>query len=520
MKTVEIISVAVIALTGVFASLRHLMMLQQSSYYLSRYMKWLKGAFGMRTVTALIALAAAVLFTSLGWTIPLAVLAALCLIRLYVSVLDRKKAIKKLVLTARVKRLLFTECLIFACAVTLGALFGKGFFIAAEVLSLAAPVTVTAARIINTPFEKAVAAAYIADAKKVLAAHSGMKTVGITGSYGKTGTKSILLRILSERYNTVATPESYNTPLGVVRTVREDLTPPTEVFIAEMGAKKKGDIDEICRICNPDIGIITSIGMQHLETFGNIETVLSTKLELADSVKKRGGKLYFNADNDMLAEKAEEYGAVTYGTLKSAQVRAKNISYGPWGLTFDLVRGDLVLPLKTSLLGKHNALNITAAAAVALDLGESPEDIAFAVSSLRPVEHRLQMKPYINGSTLLDDAYNSNPAGCLEAINVLGSFKDMKKVIVTPGLVELGAIEYETNKTVGKVAAEKCDILIFVGKKRSEPLLEGVKDALTGSPERVLTVDRFSDAVTLLGEICDENTVVLFENDLPDNYAG
>ena len=130
------------------------------------------------------------------------------------------------------------------------------------------------------------------------------------------------------------------------------------------------------------------------------------------------------------------------------------------------------------------------------------------------------MKPYINGSTLLDDAYNSNPAGCLEAINVLGSFKDMKKVIVTPGLVELGAIEYETNKTVGKVAAEKCDILIFVGKKRSEPLLEGVKDALTGSPERVLTVDRFSDAVTLLGEICDENTVVLFENDLPDNYAG
>lgn len=520
MQILELVSVAVTAVCGVFASLRHIMMLQQSSYYPSRYMKWSVGAIGTRTAVSLAMLILSGVFIIFELPVPLAAAALLSLVRIPVAVNDRKKAIKKLVFTARVKRLLFTECLLFACLTAAGFLFGRFFYAAVCLLAFAPPSAMLIARTVNAPAENAVTAFYIADAKRRLAEHSGMQTVGITGSYGKTGTKSILARMLSESFNTVATPESYNTPLGIVRTVRERLSAPTEIFIAEMGAKRRGDIAEICNICHPDIGIITSVGPQHLDTFGSIDTVLSTKLELADSVKARGGRLYFNADNEYLAKKAAEYGAVTYGTSDTAEVRARNIAYGPFGLTFDLEKGNTVLHLRTALLGRHNALNIAAAAAVALDLGEQPKSIAFAVASLRPVEHRLQMKPYINGSTLIDDAYNSNPVGCLEAVRVLGSFDGMKKIIVTPGLVELGELEYESNKALGRAVAEQCDIAVFVGKKRSLPLVDGVREVADSALERTVVVDRFADAVGLLGELCDENTVVLFENDLPDNYAG
>jgi UDP-N-acetylmuramoyl-tripeptide--D-alanyl-D-alanine ligase len=287
-----------------------------------------------------------------------------------------------------------------------------------------------------------------------------------------------------------------------------------------MGAKKKGDIKEVCKIANPDTALVTTVGPQHLDTFGNIETVLSTKLELADWVSKKGGRIYLNADNEYLSPKIKEYqNCSSFGENENADCRAENITYTSKGLTFDIVKGDIRFTVSTSLLGRHNAQNIASAAAIALDLGESPRDIAYAISTLRAPEHRLELKHYINGSLLIDDAYNSNPSGCLSAVEVLSKFEGMTKIIVTPGLVELGDKEYEYNKALGAAAAKVCDKIILVGKKRSIPLKDGALEQ--GFNEENLTVvDRFSDAAAMLATLCDNNTVVLFENDLPDNYAG
>jgi len=369
---------------------------------------------------------------------------------------------------------------------------------------------------IMTPIEKSIAKYYINDAKKLLKSKKGLKIIGVTGSYGKTSTKVILGRILSERYNTLITPENYNTPMGLVITIRKYLKPQTEIFVAEMGAKRKGDIKEDCDIADPTMGIITSVGPQHLETFGNIETVTSTKFELADRVKQNGGKMFLNFDNELIKDHADGYSTVSYGT-QNADVTAQNITYSADGLSFDIVHKNGSFKVTSKLLGQHNALNITAAAAVALDLGLTEQEIAFAVSKIKPIEHRLEMKAYLNGSTLIDDAYNSNPEGCLEAVRVLGRFDGMKKIIVTPGLVELGEKEYECNKTLGKLAAEVCDEIILVGKNRWKPLEDGVHE--TRFPlDKLHLVESFKDAVDVFRPLCDKNTVILFENDLPDNY--
>jgi UDP-N-acetylmuramoyl-tripeptide--D-alanyl-D-alanine ligase len=304
--------------------------------------------------------------------------------------------------------------------------------------------------------------------------------------------------------------------MGIVITVRRDLKPTHQVFVCEMGAKRKGDIHEDCLIADPDLGVITSIGPQHLDTFGNLETVVSTKFELADWVKSKGGKMYLNGDNEYIKKNAENYDSVTYGT-NVCDCKATDISYSPKGLTVTLKYKGNEFKVTSHLLGYHNALNIAAAASVALDLGLTPQEIAYAVSKLKPVEHRLQLKPYINGATLIDDAYNSNPEGCLEAVRVLGCFDGMKKILVTPGLVELGDKEYEANRRLGQEAAKHADVIILVGKKRSVPLAEGVREI--GFPEENLyVVQSFKEAVGVFSPMCDKNTAILFENDLPDNY--
>jgi len=536
------IALGVIAVCGLFALLRQLQMLQQSSYYPSRYWGWLKGAIRFRTSLAIIGVmffvASSLPDTDYDWHYDLYVvltLAALSLLRIYFCFSDSKKSIKKLVFTARIKRMIFTAAAFLATLITAGIIVGQssidqnsivnaGFlqnllFTICVFFSFIAPATCLVAWAITYPIEQRCARWYVNDAKKILKGMPDLKVIGVTGSYGKTSTKFILGRILSEKFNVVVTPESFNTPMGVVRTVREKIQPQTQIFIAEMGAKNKGDIKEICEIADPSLGIITSVGPQHLDTFGEIETVADTKFELADWCKQKGGKVFLNADNEIIKSRAANYNSVLYGTSEFCDCRAENVVYGRNGLSFNIISGNLNFKVATKLLGVHNALNIAAAAAVALDLGVPYGDISYAVSQLKAVNHRLEMKSYINGSTLIDDAYNANPEGCLEAARILGSFGNMKKIIVTPGLVELGAKEYECNRRLGEEAAKYADIIILVGPKRAIPIEEGVKSQEFNS-EKLYIVQSFAEARKLFAPMCDNNTVILFENDLPDNYAG
>lgn len=436
-----------------------------------------------------------------------------------------KKSIKKLVYTARVKRLIVTACLFGAMVIALCAILTQIQNVLAVVLILLvhfSGLLLILANFINKPIEKTINNHYINDAKQILKSHKDLITVGVTGSYGKTSVKFILNRILNEGFNTTVTPESFNTPMGIVRTVRQYMKPQTEVFIAEMGAKNIGDIKELCELCHPTLGIITAVGPQHLETFGSIENVAGTKFELADEVLNNNGKIYVNFDSEAAMEKAKQYDSaqiISFGTSPEFDCYAENITSSPSGTTFNVKYKDFDFSLSCKLLGKHSVTNILGAVAMSLDLGIDPKQIRFAVASLKPAEHRLELKPFLNGAVLIDDAYNSNPVGCLEAVRVLGSFEGMRKILVTPGLVELGEKEFDYNYDLGKEATKYCDDIILVGVKRSVPLKKGAEDA-GFSQSHIIVAESFKDAMAHLKDMTDRNTVVLFENDLPDNYAG
>ena len=510
-------------LTVLVTITRQLHFLQLNSYFNSRFFDYLKGEFKAKTVFSLISALIISLFAVFDLRVLTLVFAVIfSVIRIYYTVFKIKHAKKGIVFTSRIKRFYITAFVIsciFVVLVLCGVIDPKIAIIIACVLTVFSPFFVCLLNIINAPIEKAIKKYFINDAKKILKSMPNLKIIGLTGSYGKTSTKYILGRILSEKYNTLITPGSFNTPMGVVITVRNHLKPQTEIFVVEMGAKRVGDIKEICDIAHPTTGVITSVGPQHLNTFGSIENVISTKFELADAVKQNGGKVYLNIDNEYINLKKGEYNSVTYAINNgNADVTAKDVVSSKNGLKFTVCYKNKEFTLTTSLLGSHNILNILSAVAIAIDLGLEENDIKYAVENLTATEHRLQLKPFINGSLLIDDAYNANPAGCLEAMRVIGSFSPMKRIVVTPGLVELGEKEYECNKALGLEASKNADVIILVGEKRSVPIKEGVLEG-GFAKENLYIAKTFNDAVEIFKPMCDKNTVVIFENDLPDNYA-
>lgn len=505
---------------GLFSLVKQFQMLQQNSYFPSRYFGWLKNNLPLASIFVVFVSSFILTFS---FYIGLAIFLSLVLgFTVYLSIKQQKKSIKKLVFTSRVKRLFSATAIIYLILILLYAFNSQLVFgrISASVLlfiSIVSPISLFLAWGVTLPIEKIFSLYYINDAKRILKEHKNLKVIGITGSYGKTTTKFILTRILSEKYNVVCTPQSFNTPMGVVRTIREKLKPQTEFFVCEMGAKNVGDIKEICDIVHPDYALITSVGPQHLETFKTIGNVFKTKFELADAVEKKGEKAFVNGDSLEILNRIFPSDYVLYGTNDDFNFTAENIHYGKNGSEFDIILGNEKVHLTSRLLGLHSIINIAGAAALAFTLGVSAEDIKFAVSSLKPTEHRLELKTSVSGSLLIDDAYNANPEGSLEAVRVLGSFDGMKKVIITPGLIELGEKEYSCNYALGLEAADKCDIIIFVGKNRSKPMVDAV-NSTEFAKENLFVASSFLEAMEIYSRFADSNTVVLLENDLPDNY--
>jgi UDP-N-acetylmuramoyl-tripeptide--D-alanyl-D-alanine ligase len=216
-----------------------------------------------------------------------------------------------------------------------------------------------------------------------------------------------------------------------------------------MGAKKTGDIKELCDLVSPDCALITTVGPQHLDTFGSVDNVFKTKFELYDSVKQKDGKVFTCGESEEIKSRIGGKDVILYGSDDSFSYYADNVEYTAQGESFDLHLAGETVKITTKLLGSHNVMNIVGAAAVAHSFGVSAEQIRFAVSRLTAPEHRLEIKRYAKGSTLIDDAYNSNPVGCLEACRVLSRFAPMKRVLITPGLVELGSEEYKHNFRLG-----------------------------------------------------------------------
>jgi UDP-N-acetylmuramoyl-tripeptide--D-alanyl-D-alanine ligase len=434
-----------------------------------------------------------------------------------------RKAKKPLVYTPRVKRMFATHGLFFLavlCAARALSLGEPGLSILLACFLLASPLFVLLSNSLNAPVEKTINRWYIRDAERRLRAMPRLVVIGVTGSYGKTSTKYFLHTLLSSRFNTLMTPESFNTTLGVVKTVRTQLKPVHEVFVCEMGARNVGDIKEICDIARPRHGVITAIGPQHLESFKSLENIVKTKFELADALPGEG-LLFLNGDDEILRDRARP-SDILYsisGETGKAGYRAGDIRVSERGSSFRTVFPDgEERRFETPLLGRHNVQNILAAVAVADRLGVGRDDMAVSVARLEPVPHRLQLIRR-DSLIIIDDAYNANQNGAHAALETLGMFEGLR-ILVTPGMVELGPAQDENNRQFGMEAAAVCGRVILVGERQTRSIREGLK--LAGFPDEQTeiaeSVERAFEIIKSFTPKGPGSKVVLLENDLPDNY--
>jgi UDP-N-acetylmuramoyl-tripeptide--D-alanyl-D-alanine ligase len=369
--------------------------------------------------------------------------------------------------------------------------------------------------------QKAINNWYIRDAQKML--HPGLTVIGITGSYGKTSVKGYITQLLSIKYNVLATPASYNTPMGVVRAIRENLEPSHSVFVCEMGARHIGNIKELCGIVRPKYSVLTAIGPQHLETFKTIDNIARTKFEIVESLPP-GGEAFLSWSYPKIRERRLIRPSVRYAALTDEldkadlDIYAENLSAGAKGLSFEVVtRGGERERFTCPLLGRHNAENVTAAIAVAMKMGISMKEMVPVVKRLKPARHRLELLPKGEGLTVIDDAYNSNPEGAGAALEALSMFSGVK-VIITPGMVELGEKEEAENRAFGGKIAKVCDYAVLVGERQTRPILEGILE-MGYDRARVKVFGSFNEAYQWALSIEADEKVILLENDLPDNYS-
>jgi UDP-N-acetylmuramoyl-tripeptide--D-alanyl-D-alanine ligase len=524
----------------ILASLHSIQILQLESYQGKMYIKWLakhRSVFLPYLMTGVAGFALSMCypffyyregFYELSDLMPYAADAAYFLLLAFIGFSELKKPkVKPLKVTGRIVRL-FIALFVLAALFSVSEMFLKPVLSTLGGMTLSfllryapgflVPLFVLLAYLATYPVESAIKRWYFNDAKRILAKRPDVKKAGITGSYGKTSSKFILGTILSERYNTLITPSSYNTSMGVTRVIREQLKPEHEVFVAEMGARYKGDIKELCELVQPEYGIITSVGKQHLTTFGSFDNVIAEKSELLKALPASGTAV-INGDNEHCRKMAEacSCGNVLFFGLDGdgLYMKAQDVRTGESGSVFTLVTSDgESVKCSTRLLGRQNILNIAGAAACAKQMGLTLAEIANGISKLEPVEHRLQLIP--GPVTVIDDAFNANPEGTKYALEVLREFKG-RRIIVTPGMVELGDEEDALNREFGRAIANSADIAILVGKGHVEPIREGLLSE-GFDPDYIIKTDSLKSASELLPLYTTPGCVVLFENDLPDNY--
>ena len=524
-----------------FASIKFLLVLQQSGYRGKRYFSWLSHRdtpylsrlmllclLGFMFFCVLAMCFSSILDTTIGSYVGF--VSYLLFTVLYSNTESHVNAKIPLKKTKRLVRLAVTYILLLS-AVTYGLITFVNYIafrLSNQVLSILrfsvicvmpilTPYILYFAGLMNAPFENAVRKSYVRVARKVIENSSVIK-IGVTGSYGKTSVKELLTTLLSQKYRVLSTPESYNTPLGIALTLKK-LDGTHDIFIAEMGARGKGDIEELSDIVKPKYGILTGINSQHLETFRTVDNIKNTKYELFENLAE-GGAGFFSSDNDGSTELYQKFGGEKYisgVTDKDNFVTATEITTGETGTTFKLcISGEKPIKCTTVLLGKHNVSNICLCASVAYKIGLTPKEIAQGINRVKTVGHRLEIMPNNKGIVIIDDSYNSNVDGVKAAMEVLDVFKG-RKIVLTPGLVELGKDENVANFEMGKILSKHADIVIIIGRHNAEMLINGL---IEGGFDRnnIRFATNLNKGNDELNAVMEEGDVVLFENDLPDNY--
>lgn len=396
-----------------------------------------------------------------------------------------RKLDKKLVLTWRVKRFLILLGL-FVLLADVVCTLDK-----CEVMPLFMPLAL--AYLASFAVEKYLFLLFKREAKKRLMSISNLEIIAITGSYGKTSIKNFVAQILSANYRVYATPRSVNTLGGIIRDVNDALPEDTQIYVCEAGARQRGDIAEIAQFLEPQRVVVGKVGLAHVEYFKSLQNIIATKLEIMRSIRLKKAFIHISV-TDEPHEKVEFFGNEIQNVVATLD-----------GTTFDFVDASGTISLKTSVLGAFQTMNIAVAIKLAKEFGYSNDEIIKAVAALKPVEHRLQ-KIVAGGKIILDDGYNGNIDGMLEAVR-LCSLHDGRKVVVTPGLVESSD---ELNIHFIDALNSVCDVVIVTGSLNAELFEKHLK------VEKVVRLADKSKMQEALIEHTKAGDIILFANDAPN----
>ena len=402
--------------------------------------------------------------------------------------------------TARSRRLAFT-CGVILALVFVGGAWGRAPAVVVAGLILL-PLIVDLGLWGLAPVEARLGSKWVGRAEGRLSAIAP-EVVAITGSYGKTTTKGYVAHLVAGSRRVVASPASFNNRMGLARAINESLAPGTEVFVAEMGTYGPGEIAAMCRWVTPTVSAIVSIGPVHLERFRTEERIVAAKAEILDQA--RVGVIC--VDHPLLLALAEE---------RSSSMHVIRVSTGERGMVTVSegrvrIGGTDVAAVPTGTF----PANVAVAIGVCLGLGIDETQFLPRLADLPPAEHRQTITVSERGFTIIDDTYNSNPAGVRSGLSALAEASPTgKRAVVTPGMVELGPRQREENRSLAAAAAEVADHLLIVGRTNRHSLLEG---AARGGAA-VTVVDDRTVAVQWVRENLGPGDAVLYENDLPDHY--
>ncbi len=426
-----------------------------------------------------------------------------------------KAAKRKLAVTNRVKRIWTISI-----ALTL-VLFYVFFYLAkfdliftSAVIILFLPLVLVIGNILLFPLEAYYRLGFIRQAQAKLASCTA-EIIGITGSYGKTSTKHILAHILSSGAPVLYTPGSVNTLMGVCRIINRDLRPEHKFFIVEMGAYYLGSIRKLCNLVHPKDGIITAIGTAHYARFKTVENVAKAKFELAEAVEENGGNLVLNQGQIEARFLAKAPLATVVG--EGRDYYYENVEQTPEGLSFIFVAQGQKFGLEVPLFGLHHITNIVLAVTMALKLGVPMNTIAARLRSLPQIEHRLEVKRQNNGITIIDDAYNSNIDGFRSALGLLRTLKKGRNILMTPGMIEMGALHDKLHAELGKTAAGIADIVLLVTPERMQAFAKAFRDNAPADAE-LIEIGTRTEAFSWLDKNLISGDTLLIENDLLDSY--
>jgi UDP-N-acetylmuramoyl-tripeptide--D-alanyl-D-alanine ligase len=525
--TLEMISLVGAMALSLWPRMKHaLHMFQQNRYEHPRYIPWVLQS---KTTWALF-------FSSL--LLGLALVLSVVIDQPWVGVLfyllvafgsrlfkRKEKFVKPLVFTSRVKRQIFVFY-----ALVIGVLGGITFIsedasftiiilgLAVLIMHVLIHFVMMLVGYLTAPLENIVHRLYMRITRKILKRNKRLIKIGITGSYGKTTSKNIMNEVLSSSFYTLMTPASYNTPMGITKTVRELLKPIHQVFVCEMGADKMNDIHILMGMVKPQFGLVTEVGPIHLDTFKTQENILKEKMKMIEELPTSGCG-FVNYDNELIRNYhiRNKVPVVKIGLEHpDCDYRGENISVTPLGCKFDVISKEgMHITLETKLLGRHNVMNILFAVAIARHLQIDWDTIANAIKNLKPVKNRLEPK-ILFGLNFIDNAYNSNPTSAKHSLEVLKMMPGIR-FLITPGMVELGDKTDDYNEIFGASMINHVDEVILIGKNGSLPIQKGLMNS-GFDMNHVHVVNSTHEAFEVVKKKATPQDTILIENDLPDAF--